>query len=43
VAGLSLPELIMLRKVLSWRLLLIFIGIVFTGILAVGTLFYGLL
>lgn len=43
VAGLSLPELIMLRKVLSWRLLLIFTGIVFSGILAVGTLFYILL
>jgi uncharacterized membrane protein YraQ (UPF0718 family) len=43
VAGLSLPELIMLRKVLTMRLLITFAGIVFTGILMVGTVFYWLL
>jgi uncharacterized membrane protein YraQ (UPF0718 family) len=43
VAGLSLPELIMLRKVLSWRLLIIFTAIVFTGILIVGTVFLWIL
>jgi len=39
VAGLSLPEFIMLKKVLSLRLTLIFAGIVFTGILIVGYFF----
>jgi uncharacterized protein len=39
VAGLSLPEFIMLRKVLSIRLLLIFIGIVYTGIVCMGFIF----
>ena len=39
VAGLSLPEFIMLRKVLSLRLLLTFIGIVFVGIVVTGYLF----
>jgi uncharacterized protein len=39
VAGLSLPEFIMLKKVLSARLIAIFAGIVFTGILLVGYLF----
>ncbi len=39
VAALSLPEFIMLRKVLTTRLLLIFAGILFTGILLVGYLF----
>ncbi len=43
VAGLSLPEFIMLRKVLSLRLVFIFIGIVFAGILLVGYLFNWLL
>jgi uncharacterized membrane protein YraQ (UPF0718 family) len=43
VAGLSLPELIMLRKVLSLRLIFIFTGIVFAGILLVGYLFNWLL
>jgi uncharacterized protein len=36
VAGLSLPEFIMLRRVLSTRLILIFGGTVFAGILFVG-------
>jgi uncharacterized membrane protein YraQ (UPF0718 family) len=39
VAGLSLPEFIMLRKVLSIRLLLSFITIVFLGIILTGYLF----
>jgi uncharacterized protein len=43
VAGLSVPEFIMLKKVLSFRLIFIFIGIVFTGILMVGVLFNWLL
>jgi uncharacterized membrane protein YraQ (UPF0718 family) len=39
VAGLSLPEFVMLKKVLSARLILIFAGIVFAGILLVGYFF----
>lgn len=39
VAGLSLPEFVMLKKVLSLRLILSFAAIVFTGILLVGYLF----
>lgn len=39
VIGLSLPEAVMLRKVLSLRLLLLFFGIVALGILATGYLF----
>ena len=39
VVGLSLPELIILRKVLKLRLIGIFVSIVATGILAVGFLF----
>jgi len=39
VAGLSLPELIMLRKVLSFKLIIVFIGVLFTGILIMGYLF----
>lgn len=39
VAGLSLPEFIMLKKILSLRLILIFTGIVFTGILIIGYFF----
>jgi uncharacterized membrane protein YraQ (UPF0718 family) len=39
VAGLSLPEFIMLKKVLSPRLILIFAGTVFAGILLVGCFF----
>jgi uncharacterized membrane protein YraQ (UPF0718 family) len=37
--GLSLPEAIILRKVLTLRLLLVFFGIVAAGILATGWLF----
>lgn len=39
VTALSLPEMIILRKVLSLRLIAVFIGVVGTGILAVGFLF----
>lgn len=43
VAGLSLPEFVMLKKVLSIRLILIFAGILFIGIVLVGFLFNWLL
>jgi uncharacterized protein len=43
VAALSLPEFIMLKKIISVRLILIFMGIVFSGILMVGYLFNWLL
>jgi hypothetical protein len=39
VVGLSLPETIILRKVLRMRLILTFLGVVALGILAVGYLF----
>jgi uncharacterized protein len=39
VIALSLPEMIILRKVLTLRLIAVFIGVVGTGILAVGFLF----
>lgn len=39
VIGLSLPEAIILRKVLKWQLLAVFIGVVAAGILVVGYLF----
>ncbi len=43
VVGLSLPEFIILRRVLKWRLLAVFIGIVALGIVAVGYLFNAIL
>jgi uncharacterized membrane protein YraQ (UPF0718 family) len=43
VIGLSLPELIILRKVLKPRLIAAFVGVVATGILLVGYLFNALL
>lgn len=43
VVALSLPELIILRKVLKLRLIVIFVSIVATGILAVGFMFNALL
>lgn len=43
VIGLSLPELIILRKVLKPRLIAVFVGVVSTGILLVGYLFNALL
>jgi uncharacterized membrane protein YraQ (UPF0718 family) len=39
VIGLSLPEMIILKKVLKLPLILIFVGVVSTGILMVGYLF----
>ncbi len=42
VTALSFPETIILRKVLSLRLIAVFIGVVATGILAVGFLFNAL-
>jgi uncharacterized membrane protein YraQ (UPF0718 family) len=43
VIALSLPEMIILRKVLKVRLIAVFIGVVGTGILIVGYLFNALL
>jgi uncharacterized protein len=43
VIGLSLPETIILRKVLKPRLIAVFVGVVATGILLVGFLFNTLL
>ncbi|MBS0244649.1 MAG: permease, partial [Proteobacteria bacterium] len=42
VIALSLPEMIILRKVLSAKLIAVFVGVVGTGILAVGFLFNAL-
>ena len=39
VIGLSLPELIILKKVLKLPFILIFVGIIAIGIMAVGFLF----
>jgi len=39
VIGLSLPETIILKKVLKLPLILIFVGVVGTGIMIVGFLF----
>lgn len=39
VTALSLPEIIILRKILSVRLICVFVGVVATGILCVGYLF----
>jgi uncharacterized protein len=43
VIGLSLPEAIILRKVLRPRLIATFIGVVAVGILCVGYLFNAIL
>lgn len=42
VIALSLPEMIILRKVLNLKLIAVFVGVVGTGILAVGFLFNAL-
>lgn len=42
VIALSLPEMIILRKVLSLKLIAVFIAVVGTGILGVGFLFNAL-
>lgn len=39
VIGLSLPEIIILKKVLKWQLIGIFAGVVAFGILVVGLVF----
>lgn len=39
VIALSLPEIIILKKVLKWQLIVIFVGIVTFGIICVGYLF----
>lgn len=39
VIGLSLPEIIILKKVLKWQLIAVFIGVVGTGIIIVGYIF----
>ncbi len=39
VIALSLPEMLILRKVLTLRLIVVFVGVVASGILAVGFLF----
>jgi len=39
VVALSLPEMIILRRVLRWRLIAVFISVVATGIMAVGFVF----
>lgn len=39
VIGLSLPEVIILKKVLKWKLIAIFVGVVATGILIIGYVF----
>lgn len=43
VIGLSLPEVIILRRVLKWRLIAVFVGVVAVGILVVGYLFNAVL
>ena len=43
VIALSLPEMIILRKVMSLKLLAVFVGVVGMGILGVGFLFNALL
>jgi uncharacterized membrane protein YraQ (UPF0718 family) len=39
VIGLSLPEIIILKKVLKWQLIAVFVGVVAVGIVIVGLLF----
>jgi uncharacterized membrane protein YraQ (UPF0718 family) len=39
VIALSLPEMIILRRVLKWRLIAVFIGVVAAGIVSVGYVF----
>lgn len=39
VVGLSLPEMIILRRVLKWQLIAVFIGVMAVGIIVIGMLF----
>jgi uncharacterized membrane protein YraQ (UPF0718 family) len=43
VIGLSLPETLILRRVLKWQLIAVFIGVVATGIIIIGFLFNAIL
>jgi uncharacterized membrane protein YraQ (UPF0718 family) len=43
VIGLSLPEIIILKKVLKWQLIIIFIAVVAAGIMTVGFIFNAVL
>ena len=43
VIALSLPEIIILKKVLKWQFIAVFVGVVATGIIIVGYLFNALL
>jgi uncharacterized protein len=43
VVGLSLPETIILRRVLKWQLIGVFVGVVAAGIIAIGYLFNALM
>jgi uncharacterized membrane protein YraQ (UPF0718 family) len=43
VVGLSLPETIILRKVLKWQLIGVFIGVIAIGIIITGFLFNAIL
>jgi uncharacterized membrane protein YraQ (UPF0718 family) len=43
VIGLSLPEIIILKKVLKWQLIIVFISVVTVGIVIVGYMFNFLL
>ncbi len=39
VIGLSLPEIVILKKVLKWQLIAVFVGVVAMGIIIVGLIF----
>jgi uncharacterized membrane protein YraQ (UPF0718 family) len=39
VVALSFPEMIILRRVLRWQLIAVFIAVVASGIVAVGLIF----
>jgi uncharacterized membrane protein YraQ (UPF0718 family) len=43
VIGLSLPEAVILRRVLKWQLVAVFVGVVGVGIMLVGYLFNAVL
>lgn len=43
VVGLSLPESVILHRVLRWQLLAVFVGVVAVGIVIVGFLFNSIL
>jgi len=43
VITLSLPEVVILRRVLKWQLIATFLGVVGTGIVIVGYLFNAVL